>query len=293
MQWQHYYRPESVAEALACLAEGGGRARLVAGATDVAVRLRRNELDLETLVDITRIPGLDRIERCGDRIEIGAQVTHGQAAGSALLREIALVLAEACALCGSPQIRNVGTIVGNVVNAQPAADATTALLALDASAMVVSAEGERRVPISAICLGPGRSAVDPTREMVVRLEFPVPSAAAGSAYQRLAQRRSLTLPVVAVAAVVAADALKKRFSWVRLAVGPVAPVPWRAEAAEQVLAGAALDDAARIEEAAALAARDARPRTSLRGSAAYRREMVRVMVRRALIQAVERIGIDG
>ncbi len=291
MLWQHYYQASSVSEALELLANGEGRARLVAGSTDLTIRLRREELQIETLVGITRIPGLDAIERTGDGIRIGAGVTHGDACASPLLQELAPILADACRLCGSPQIRNVGTLVGNVINAQPAADATTALVALDARLRVAGPAGERVVPVDQACLGPGRSAIDPSSEMVTHIEWDQPATRSGAAYERLSLRRSLTLPVIACGVAVQAEPATPRLTSARIAVGPVAPVPWRARRSEDLLMSGPVA-AAVVEEAARLAAIDARPRSGLRGSAEYRREMVHVLVKRALIRALQRAGID-
>ena len=290
MLWQHYDRPASIAEAIELLAAGHGQARLVAGATDLIIRIRRAELQVETLVDVNAIPGLDYITCDGNSVHIGARVTHGQAAASDLLAAIAPVLATACHLCGSPQIRNVGTLVGNVVNAQPAADATTALLALDARLKVASCDGERELPVAEACLGPSRSAVDPTREMVTEIVFEIPPGPGANRYERLSQRRALTLPVIAIAVQVVLDELKQHFAQARIALGPVAPVPFRAREAEAALAGATVS-AANVAEAARLAALAARPRDSLRGSGAYRKAMVEVLVRRALTGALQGAGV--
>lgn len=289
MLWQRYYRPESVTEALQLLASARGRARLVAGATDLSIQLKRGEAELDALVDVTAIRDLGYVRLSGSKIEIGALVTHAQAAQSELLQERALLLAEACSQVGSPQIRNVGTIVGNIVNAQPAADSIVALMALEARLTVVSRAGERQLPISQVCLSPGRSVIDPCNEMVTQVEFEMPLADSGSSYQRLAQRQALSLPVVAVGTVVTVNAEERRFERARIAVGPVAPIPFRAEAAERSLQDAPLESGF-IDEAAALAARDANPRDSLRGGAGYRKHMVEVLVRRSLLRALERAG---
>ena len=291
MLWQRYYRPEGVSEALEFLASAQGRARLVAGATDLAIQLKRGEAELDALVDVTAIGDLGYVRLSGSKIEIGALVTHAQAAQSELLQERALLLAEACSQVGSPQIRNVGTIVGNIVNAQPAADSIVALMALEARLTVVSRTGERQLPISQVCLSPGRSVIDPCNEMVTQVEFETPPGESGSSYQRLAQRQALSLPVIAVGIVVTVNAEERHFRCARIAVGPVAPVPFRAEAAEESLRESPLEMDF-IDQAALLAARDANPRDSLRGGAAYRKQMVKVLVRRGLVRALQRAGVD-
>lgn len=292
MLWQRYYKPRSVPEALEVLAAEGGKARLVAGATDVSVRLKRGELEVDALVDITSITDLDYLRQRGDMIEIGALTTHSQATSSELVQQLVPVLAEACSLCGSPQVRNLGTLVGNIVNAQPCAVATTALMALDAELVIACRDGERRLPVCEACLGPSHSAVDPTSEIVTHIEFKLPKPNSGSAYERLAQRQSLVLPVVAVATRVTLDETRRTFEDAHIVVGPVAPGPTRMRAAEDSLRGATVSRAA-IEQAAELASRDANPRGSrLRGGGKYRKDMVAVMVGRALIRAVRRAGVD-
>jgi len=289
MLWQRYYRPESISEALEVLSSEHGRARLVAGATDLVIQLRRGELQTDALVDVTRIRSLQFVRRNGAKIEIGALVTHAEVARSELVNERAPVLCEACFQVGSPQIRNVGTVVGNVVSAEPAGDSIIALLALDARLTIVGPGYEKQMPVVQACLAPGRSIIDPTREMVTHLEFELPLASYGSAYERLAQRHSLALPIMAVGAFVVLDLESRCFESARIGIGPVAPVPFRATAAEDLLRGAAVEIPL-ICEAACLAGRDAAPRDSVRGDAAYRKQMVQVLVRRALVRAVKRAG---
>ncbi len=267
------------------LAEHGGRAQIIAGGTDLVLQAQRGQSTATVLVDITRIPGLDFIQERDGYIVLGAQVTHAQAARSPLIRQKAGVLAQACASVGGPQIRNVGTLVGNVVNALPAADSAVALFALDAELEVAEAGGRRWLPIAALYGGVGVCTLDRCGQMVTAIRFRPLADGAGSAFERLASRKALTLPILNAAAVVALDG--ERFRWARIAVGPVAPTPFRATAAEDSLVGQPVTPAA-IAEAARLAARDAQPRDSLlRGGKEYRTDMVAVLVRRALRRACE------
>lgn len=288
--WQEYFIPETLPEALAILGRYGGAARVIAGGTDLILQLRKKEVGAAALVDLTRLAELRYIREEEGLIKIGALTTHDELANSGLLREKAAVLAQAAASVGSPQIRKVGTVGGNLVNAQPAADTAVALLALDAHVRIVGPEGEREQPLAALYAGVGQSTVDPTREIVAEIAFAIPSAPAGSAFERLAKRKALALPILNAAAVVALDEDKKRCRQVRIAVAPVAPAPWRAEAAEAELAGKELDEET-IRRAAEAAAAQAQPRDSkLRGSAAYRKEMVKVLVARALRRAAQAGG---
>ena len=293
MVWQEYLFATSVAEALALLHRYEGQARLIAGGTDLVLQLQTGERAARCLVDITRVAGLQDIRLVGEEIVIGAAVTHAAIAASPLIAARATVLQEAALSVGTPQIRNVGTLVGNVVSAQPGADGSLALLALDATLDVVDLEGNtRRVPVAEAFVRPDVSTIDPRREMVTLVRVPALAAHQASAYGRMARRRASALPVLAVGVVVSADA-EHRFEWVRIALGPVALTPYRARQAEEVLRGAPLSSPA-IEQAAQVASQEAQPRSSvLRGSREYRQEMVRVYVRRALEAAVGRVTRDG
>ncbi|MGB5934040.1 MAG: FAD binding domain-containing protein, partial [Anaerolineae bacterium] len=153
--WDEYLFPASLDEALEMLEAHGGEARIIAGGTDLVLQSQRGQCPAKVMVDITRIPGLDHIEERDAVIYIGAQVTHGGVAASPLIRSRAGVLVEACGSVGGPQIRNVGTLVGNVVNALPAADGAIALFALDAEVEVAERAGRRWTPIATLYAGVG------------------------------------------------------------------------------------------------------------------------------------------
>lgn len=221
-------------------------------------------------------------------IRLGAAVTHNQVAKSKLIQEKASVLARAARSVGSLQIRNTATVVGNVVNAQPAADAAVALVALGAVAEVVSPSGKEYIPVEKLYAGVGKSVLDSTSQIVTRIQFPALLKNQGSAYERLEQRKALALPMLNVAVVVSlAD---NRFQWARIVMAPVGPGPVRATEAEAILTGADVS-LGNIENAAAAARAQANPRSSaLRGSREYRLEVLPVLVRRALEAAVVRAG---
>lgn len=281
--WDDYLFPASVEEALEMLEAHGGEARIIAGGTDLVLQSQRMRIPAKAMVDITRIPGLDQIEQRDGMIYIGARVTHDEVATSSLIRSRAGVLAEACGAVGGPQIRNVGTLVGNVVNALPAADGAMALFALDAEAEVAGRTGRRWIPIADLYAGVGRSTVDPTAAMVTKLRFTALANGESGAFERLAKRRALILPILNTAVVVGLRDGVVRDA--RIAMGPVAPTPFVATEAAEGLVGLTPDEAS-LGEAAKLAAQAAQPRYSLlRGSAEYRKAMVEVLVRRALSRA--------
>jgi carbon-monoxide dehydrogenase medium subunit len=287
---KHYLQPETLKEALEILTKNQGRAQVVAGGTDVIPQLRRAQLEMDTLVDITRIPGMQSIRVEGKAVCIGALVTHAQLCLSPLLRERAFLLTEGAASLGSPQIRTIATVGGNLISGQPAADTSLPLLALGASVNILSEGGEREVSLTEFFLDQGRTAIDPRKEILTRIRFPALRGNQGGSYLRLSKRRSLSLPILALAAVVDIDLQKKVFKDASLGIGPVAPVPIRALRTEAMLRGAPISEKT-VEMAGESASSESSPRSSsLRGSSDYRKEMVKVLVRRGLIQALKRAG---
>lgn len=288
--WDEYLFPASLDEALEMLEAHGGEARIIAGGTDLVLQSQRGQCPAKVMVDITRIPGLDYIEERDGLIYIGAQVTHGQVAGSPLIRSRAGVLAQACGSVGGPQIRNVGTLVGNVVNALPAADGAIALFALDAEVEVAERAGRRWTPIATLYAGVGLCTVDPCAAMITQLRFRALGKGEAGAFERLAKRRALVLPILNAAAIVGLKGNKVERA--RIAIGPVAQTPFVAAEAAEALVGRTPDED-RISRVAQLAAQAAQPRDSLlRGSAEYRKVMVEVLVRRALWRAVEAASLQ-
>jgi len=285
--WQAYEIATSVEGALDILDRYGGRARLIAGGTDLVIELQEGKRQVDCLVDIARIPGLDRIERQGDWLVLGANVTFRQIKESPLLQQHALVLVEAAASVAALQIQAVATLVGNVVNAMPAADGSVALTALDAQAEIAGVNGRAWRPIGDLFLGPGRSAVDPTRQMVTAIRFPALSPGQGSAWGRIGRRRALTLPILNCGVSISLDDSRERFAWARISLGPVATVPFRAHAAEAFLAGRSATDEI-YSRAAEVAAGECHPRSSLlRASKEYRNDVLKVLIRRGLTRAVD------
>lgn len=288
MNCNEYLMPASIDEALAALGRGAGRARVIAGGTDLVLDQRHGRKDAEVLVDITRLPGLTDIAFNNGILSIGCLVTHAQAAGSDLMRAHLPAVAEACATVGSPQIRNVGTLVGNVVSAQPGADAALALHAFPTRAVVHTPDGVHSVDLPELYAGLGQCTLDSCQEIISHLEVDLSAGPRPSAFERLSQRRTLTLPVVNTAVSLLLDASGWNIAQALVVVGPVAAVPFRSAKAEEVLT-AGLPSPDLWREAGRAAALDSRPRASLlRGGSEYRQAMVEVLVSRALARAWER-----
>jgi CO/xanthine dehydrogenase FAD-binding subunit len=289
--WESYVFAKTSEEALAILSEGQGRARLMAGGTDLMLLLQAKGAGVHTLVDIEKISELKKIAVEGTTITVGALATHRQVAESTLIKEGAKALAEAALAVGSPQIRNVGTIGGNVVTAQPAADASIALVALDAQVQITGPEGKKEIKVRDTFLGPGKSAIDPTRELVTAFTFPKPTVHETTAFVRYARRKSLALPVLNMAIWLKMDEDRTTIEDVRIAMGPMATVPLRAVQAEEILKEG-LYSGELLQKAAVTAAAEAQPRDSFRGSADYKKDLVVVFLQRIVEKAVNDLRGD-
>lgn len=285
--WQAYETPETIAQALSILQQYDGQAQIIAGGTDLIIELQEGRHSIECLVDVTRIPDMDHIRKDQDQIILGANVTFRQLKDSVLIQDQARVLAEAAATVGALQIQTVATLAGNLVSALPAADGCVALMALDAEVQVASATGQEWCPVESLFLAPGKCAVDPRREMVTAIRFDISGTNRGSAWERIGRRRALVLPILNCGCNLALDNDKETIAWAHVALGPVAPVPFRAKKAEAFLTGKpAIPEV--FAEAGQLAASEAQPRTSvLRASKEYRLEVLPVLVRQGLERATD------
>jgi len=285
--WNEYHLPSSVDEAVGLLARYDGKARVVAGGTDLILDLQQdNEHPVAALIDVTRIVGLNEIREEDGTITIGAGVTHNQIIESHLLQQKATALVEASYVVGGPQVRNVATVGGNVAHALPAADGTTALNALNAEVEVASFSGRRWIPFTSLFVGPGKSAIDSTREVLTALRCKATGEHEASASSRIMRPQGVALPIMNFAAKV--RALDDRIEEVALAVAPVAPTPFRCKQTEAFLTGKPATSES-IEAAVEVLLSECKPRTSPhRATAEYRKEVLPVLLRRTLSKAIER-----
>lgn len=279
MMWEHFYSVTSIAEALPLLDQYRERARVVAGGTDIILEIERGLRPLlNTLIDITRVPGLDEIRLEDGWFHLGPLVTHNHVVGDSRLVERALPLAQACWEVGAPQIRNRGTVAGNVITASPANDTITPLIALDAQVTLASVDGERTVPLSDFYTGVRRTIMQPNEMLVDIAVRALPETSRGM-FLKLGLRRAQAISVVNAAVVLDfdGDVIQKA----AVTLGSVAPTIIHAPAAETALVGRTLTPAV-IAEAAGAAAATPTPIDDIRSTAVYRTEMVRVLVGRAL-----------
>lgn len=265
---------------LTVLSERGERARIVAGGTDLILELERGvRKGIEALVDVTRIPQLDQITMDEDNfIHLGPLVTHNHCVESKLIRARAYPLARAAWEVGAPQIRNRGTIAGNLITASPANDTITPLMALGASVTLQSTKGTRTIPLKDLYTGVRRTVMQPD-EMLVDISFPAMKTTERGTFVKLALRRAQAISVINVAVILnlEADTVKSA----SITLGAVAPTIIHAPEAETYLAGKQLTHDV-LEEAARLTMKASKPIDDIRGSATYRREMVRVCTLRGL-----------
>lgn len=278
--WNSYYSATNIDEVIQLLSQFGSRARVVAGGTDLLLELERGvRKGIDLLIDITRIPDLDQITLDEDHVlHLGPMVTHNHCAASSLIQQRALPLAQAAWEVGAPQIRNRGTVAGNLITASPANDTITPLMALNASVVLRSTHGERIIPLCEFYTGVRKNVLLPD-EMLVDITFPAMRNDQKGMFVKLGLRRAQAISVVNAAVILNLNG--EQVSEVAITLGSVAPTIIRADEAEAYLVGRNFDDVT-IETAARLARRAARSIDDVRGSASYRNEMVRVCVLRAL-----------
>ncbi len=280
-----FHEPTSVAEAVALAARFGQSARFLAGGTDLMVQIRRGRVAPRHVVSLHRVPGLDALDVNG-QVRLGSLVTHRRLERSPHFQGRLRALVEGAEVVGGHQIRNVGTVGGNVANASPAADVVPVLLALDAAVTCVGPDGPRTVPLDDFLLGPGLTARR-ADELLTAVTFPFPPPRSGTAFLKAGRRRAMeiSLACVAVRLTLAADG--ERCADVRIALGAVGPRALRARAAERLLEAQPLTED-QLRRAGQAAAAECQPITDVRASAAYRRLLVETLVSRALERALAR-----
>jgi CO/xanthine dehydrogenase FAD-binding subunit len=281
-----YHVAASLAEALNLLLACEGRGQVIAGGTDVMPDLRNGKIHPAILIDITQIPDLGVVQVDADSVTVGAAVTLAAIGDHPILQQRVPALVEAARSVGALAIQNAATWAGNLVQAMPAADGAIVALALEAEARVVDGDGAAWRPVGSLFLGPGRSAIDPTRQILSHIRFPLPTGRWGAAWRRLGRRASLVLPILNCAVKVELDDGRMRRAIV--ALGPVATCPFRAAATEAYLVGQRTFEEV-LAEAGRLAQGECNPRTSvMRASREYRLAVIPELVGDALRQAVAR-----
>ncbi|HET9755906.1 MAG TPA: xanthine dehydrogenase family protein subunit M [Candidatus Limnocylindrales bacterium] len=279
-----YERPTDLADALGLLADQGSDARLLAGGTDLIIRIRDGSIRPRTVVDIKGVAELERgIREVDGYLSIGARSVMTDLLRDERIRRDYAALAEAAAVVGAVQIRNRATLAGNICNASPAADTAPALLVYGARVVATGASGNRTIPIDAFFVRSGVTTLAPG-ELVSAVELPLPSGPRGAIHVRRTRRRGHDLASVTLACLIEPGGIT------RLSYGSVGPRPILAVDETGVLADRSAPDDAKTDRLAALLADAAPSPTSMRASPEYRLAMLRVLGLRAIRRAIERLA---
>ncbi len=270
--------PGTLQEALEILAREGAGVKVIAGGTDLVVQVLERRKSPRLLLNLSRIGDLREIGEDGETVRIGALVTHRQIERSPILKRRAPLLCEAALLIGSPQLRNLATIGGNLVNASPVADSTPPLMALDATVSLRSARGERKIPLRAFFLGPGKTVIR-RDELLAEVSFAGLGPDAAGFYERLGQRRLLSISKVGVALAARRDGAALR--GVSISLGAVASTVIMAPRTAAFIEGKPLGDEV-AREAARIAERESRAITDLRSTESYRNRMAGALLQKGL-----------
>lgn len=282
-----YAAPTSLQEAIDLLCRANGEGRLLAGGTDLIAQMKENRQNPALVVDVKRIAELHVLsfdETQG--LRLGAAVSCTRIASFQPVRERFHALAEACSLIGSVQIQNRAAVGGNFCNATPSADTVPPILSYGGKVIITGPNGRRELPAEEFIVGPGQTVLG-KGEILVEIAIPVPPPRSAAAYLRFIPREEMDIAVAGVGSFVQFSADGQRCEQARITLAAVAPMPVRAREAESFLAGKAPDEAT-FAQAGELAARAAKPISDVRGSAAYRLELVKVLTRRSLKKALER-----
>ncbi len=279
-----YHEPLTVDEACRILGELGRNAKPLAGGTDLIVNMKKKVLSPAHVVSLSGIADLKGLDSANGTIKIGACLTASEIAQSEILQKPFSALCKGAASLGSPLIRNLATIAGNLVSARPAADFPPALLAYGAKVVLAKSSGERVVALADFFKGPGQTVMAPD-ELLTQVILEKPLAGSGAGYFKLGIRKTLEISLTNAAAYLALDP-DGSIKTARIFLGSVAPTPLRAPSAEKVLLGEKPNEAL-FERAGEAAAGDSKPIDDFRASADYKKAMVAVLTKRALNVAFE------
>jgi len=277
-----YLTPKTIEEALSLLSRYKGEARVTAGGTDLMVLMKNRDITPTYIINLEAVPDLDYIRHGGEGLRIGAMTTIHAIESSPIIQENFPVLADAARQMGSPQIRNMATVVGNLCRAAPSADMAPPLIGLGAKAKIAGLGGERVIGLEEFFVGAGESVLQ-SNEILTEIQVPNPPPHTLGVYLKMAKRAAVGIALVGVAVIVTLDAKHTTIVDAKIVLGAVAPTPIRATQAEDILKGKAFEDKL-IEKVAQAAAEAAKPISDIRCTAEYRTEMVKVLVNRAIRQ---------
>ncbi len=284
-----YLAPASVEEAIALHTEHTETAKYIAGGTDVIVKLKEGWMEPDYLISLKKIAQLSELhknETTGE-LSIGAAVTHAALEKSLMIQNEYPIIYDAVSNVGSLQVRNVGTIGGNLINAVPSADGAIPMIALDGVALLQGPSGERSVDVIDLFLAPYETVLKPG-EILTQITIPAQEPNTGSAYIKFGRRAAMELPLLGVGVLITLDDDCLTCTKARICLGVAAPTPMRAKEAEKMLVGQKIDEDL-LRKAGEKASEESKVRDSIRGKAWHRKEMVKVQVRRMGLKCLEMI----
>jgi CO/xanthine dehydrogenase FAD-binding subunit len=279
-----FIRPKNIDETVSILEKNKDRARMIAGGTDLMIEIRNGGIRFDYLVDISMLQEMKYIEKKDGKIKIGANMTHDECVNNDMLKKEAPLLVEACSWIGSPQIRNRGTIGGNIVTAAACADTVPALVALDARCVFLSSGGSREVPVADLITGPYQTGIRPD-ELLTEVSFETPGKSVKSAFTKLIRRNALAKSRLAIAVLASKDA-KGMIASIRIAGGSITPCPCRFYNAEKSLLGNE-PSAANFAKAAEMVTEQMIGESGYRWSTEYKKPVVEALIVKALSGVLE------
>jgi carbon-monoxide dehydrogenase medium subunit len=288
-----YREARSLDDALNELEKYGTDARIIAGGTDLVLNMKKKTILPRRVISLHNLKELDFVQKQNSKIRIGALARHADLAANQLLMRHFPILCQAVGLIGSWQIRNVGTIGGNICNASPAADSVPPLMVLNAQLTLASKAAKKKIPINSFFTGPGETIME-SDQILKEIEIELPKQLAAGCYLKLRRRKAVDISLAGVAfqAEIASD--ETTLAEVAIALGGVAPTPIRVPEAEALLTGLSLTEArAKIPDCASLAADAARPIDDVRATASYRRTIIRVFLQQCAEKVIDTLKKGG
>lgn len=281
-----YEAPQTLAAAIEIMGQKNGRARALAGGTDLIDHVRMGRIEPDFIVDLKKIPELNVLELSPSGLKLGAAVPCYKIYDSRPITQQYSALADSCRIIGGVQIQSRASVGGNICNSGPAADSTPSVIALEGVCVIAGPQGTRRIAAESFCTGPGKNVLEPG-EILVAIEFPARPANSGSHYRRIIPRNEMDIAVVGVGASVVLDPSQQKFTSARVSLGAVAPTPLYIKEIGDALAGKPVTDET-IASAAELARSRISPISDMRGTREYRIHVAGVLVERVIKTAVAR-----
>jgi carbon-monoxide dehydrogenase medium subunit len=288
-----YWEAPSLDEALTELEVSGADTKIIAGGTDLVLNMKKKNILPRRVISLHNLNELDFVKPDDSRVRIGALTKHADIAANPFLKQHLPILCEAVGLIGSWQIRNVGTIGGNICNASPAADSAPPLLVLNAQLILASKAAEKKIPLASFFTGPGETALE-TGQILKEIVIELPKQRSAGCYLKLRRRKAVDVSLAGVAFQAETESDGKTLAKVAVALGSVAPTPIRVPDAEAFLTGLPVAEAmAKISDCARIAAQTASPIDDVRASASYRRTIIAVFLQQCAQKALGELKNDG